>query len=158
MVGDDSLKKVCFIASSGGHYEQLMMLKDLMNKYDSFIVTEKTEYSSSIQGRKTYLIKQVNRKEILFIYNMVVNFFKSLGIFLKERPDVVISTGALSVIPMCIIAKVFRRKIIFIESFAKVTSPTMTGKFIYKFADQFYIQWEELRSVYKNAIYKGGIY
>ncbi len=158
MVGDDSLKKVCFIASSGGHYEQLMMLKDLMNKYDSFIVTEKTEYSSSIQGRKTYLIKQVNRKEILFIYNMVVNFFKSLWIFLKERPDVVISTGALSVIPMCIIAKVFRRKIIFIESFAKVTSPTMTGKFIYKFADQFYIQWEELRGIYKNAIYKGGIY
>ena len=82
-----------------------MMLKDLMNKYDSFIVTEKTEYSSSIQGRKTYLIKQVNRKEILFIYNMVVNFFKALWIFLKERPDVVISTGALSVIPMCIIAK-----------------------------------------------------
>ena len=77
---------------------------------------------------------------------------------LSNLDNVVISTGALSVIPMCIIAKVFRRKIIFIESFAKVTSPTMTGKFIYKFADQFYIQWEELRSVYKNAIYKGGIY
>lgn len=152
------MKKVCFIASSGGHYEQLMMLKDLMDKYDSFIITEKTKYSSSAKGRKTYLLKQVNRKEILFIYNMTINFFKSLWIFLKERPDIVISTGALAVIPMCLIAKMFRRKIIFIESFAKVTSPTLTGKFIYKFADRFYIQWEELRSVYKNAIYKGGVY
>lgn len=152
------MKKVCFIASSGGHYEQLMMLKELMDKYESFVVTEKTRYSSSIKGRKTYLLRQVNRKEALFIYNITVNFFKSLWIFLKERPDIVISTGALAVVPMCIIAKIFRKKIIFIESFAKVTSPTMTGKFIYKFADQFYIQWEELRSIYKNAIYKGGVY
>jgi len=157
-VGDGILKKVCFIASSGGHYEQLMMLKELMDKYESFVVTEKTRYSSSIKGRKTYLLRQVNRKEALFIYNITVNFFKSLWIFLKERPDIVISTGALAVVPMCIIAKIFRKKIIFIESFAKVTSPTMTGKFIYKFADQFYIQWEELRSIYKNAIYKGGVY
>lgn len=157
-MGDGILKKVCFIASSGGHYEQLMMLKELMDKYESFVVTEKTRYSSSIKGRKTYLLRQVNRKEALFIYNITVNFFKSLWIFLKERPDIVISTGALAVVPMCIIAKIFRKKIIFIESFAKVTSPTMTGKFIYKFADQFYIQWEELRSIYKNAIYKGGVY
>ncbi|MBE6049615.1 MAG: polysaccharide biosynthesis protein [Clostridium sp.] len=135
-----------------------MMLKELMDKYESFVVTEKTRYSSSIKGRKTYLLRQVNRKEALFIYNITVNFFKSLWIFLKERPDIVISTGALAVVPMCIIAKIFRKKIIFIESFAKVTSPTMTGKFIYKFADQFYIQWEELRSIYKNAIYKGGVY
>lgn len=157
-MGDGILKKVCFIASSGGHYEQIMMLKDLMDKYDSFVVTERTKYSSSDKGRKTYLLRQVNRKEVLFIYNMTINFFKSLWIFFKEGPDIVISTGALAVIPMCIIAKIFRKRIIFIESFAKVTSPTMTGKFIYKFADQFYIQWEELRSVYKNAIYKGGVY
>ena len=34
--------KICFAASSGGHYEQLMMLKPLMKKYPSFVVTEKT--------------------------------------------------------------------------------------------------------------------
>ena len=37
--------KVCFAASSGGHYEQLLMLKPLMEKYDSFIITEKTSYA-----------------------------------------------------------------------------------------------------------------
>ena len=40
--------KICFAASSGGHYEQLMMLKPLMEKYDSFVITEKTDYTLSV--------------------------------------------------------------------------------------------------------------
>lgn len=150
-------KKICFIASSGGHFEQLMMLKPLMKKHKCFIVTEKTNYSVNID-EKLYYLNQVNRHEVKFILLMILNIFKALKIFFTEKPDIVISTGALSVIPMCIICKVFRKKIIFIESFAKITSPTLTGKLIYKFADQFYIQWESLREFYPTAINKGGIY
>ena len=89
---------------------------------------------------------------------MMANTLKSIKIFFKERPDVIISTGALSTIPMCVFAKVLKKKIIFIESFAKVTSPTLTGKLIYKFADQFYVQWEQMKECYPKAIFKGGIY
>lgn len=152
------MKKVCFIASSGGHFEQIMMLKPLMQKHDSFVVTEKTNYSVSNEDIQFYYLKQVNRHEIKFIYYMIINSIKTLKIFLKEKPDIVISTGALATIPMCLLAKIFKKKLIFIESFAKITSPTLTGKLIYKFADQFYIQWEELRKIYPEAIYKGGIY
>ena len=152
------MKKICFIASSGGHFEQIMMLKPLMKKHDSFVVTEKTNYSVSNEDIPFYYLKQVNRHEIKFIYYMIINSIKTLKIFLKEKPDVVISTGALSTIPMCLLAKIFRKKLIFIESFAKIKSPTLTGKLIYKFADQFYVQWEEMKKVYPEAIYKGGIY
>ena len=152
------MKKICFIASSGGHFEQIMMLKPLMEKYKSFVVTEKTNYSVSNNDIKLYYLKQVNRHEVKFIPYMLINTIKTLGIFFKEKPDVVISTGALATIPMCITAKLFRKKIIFIESFAKVDSPTLTGKLVYKFADQFYVQWEDMKEFYSNAIYKGGIY
>lgn len=152
------MKKICFIASTGGHFEQLMMLKPLMDKNDSFIVTEKTSYSPIKEHRKVYFLKQVNRHEKSFIPNMIVNFIRTLRIFIKEKPDVVISTGALATIPMCLISKAFRKKLIFIESFAKITSPTLTGKLIYKFADKFYVQWEEMLKIYPNAIFKGGIY
>lgn len=152
------MKKICFIASTGGHFEQLMMLKPLMNKYDSFIVTEKTHYSAVKNNEKVYYLKQVNRNEKSFIFKMITNSFITIKIFLKEKPDVVISTGALATIPMCIISKIFRKRLIFIESFAKVNTPTLTGKFLYKFADQFYVQWEEMLKIYPNAIYKGGIY
>lgn len=61
-------------------------------------------------------------------------------------------------IPMCLLTKMFGGKLIYLESFAKVTSPTVSGKFLYKKADRFYVQWESMKEIYPNAIYKGGIY
>lgn len=150
--------KICFAASSGGHYEQLMMLKPLMEKYESFILTEKTFYNVKSDKKKYYFLKQVNRKEKTFIWNMLINMIYSIYIFIKEKPDLVICTGVLATIPMCLIAKLAHRKLIYIESFAKVTSPTETGKLLYKFADRFYVQWEDMLKIYPNAIYMGGIY
>ncbi|WP_293982736.1 PssD/Cps14F family polysaccharide biosynthesis glycosyltransferase [uncultured Clostridium sp.] len=150
--------KICFISSSGGHFEQLMMLKPLMDKYKSFIVTEKTNYKVSGGNRTIYYLDQVNRNEKLFVLKMIKNSLKTLKIFIKEKPDVIITTGVLSAIPMCIIGKIFRKKLIYIESFAKVNTPTLTGKLIYKFADQFYVQWRDMLKIYPEAIYRGGIY
>lgn len=150
--------KIAYIASSGGHLEQLLMLRPLMDKYESCVITEKTAYKASPTGQTTYYVQQVNRHEWAFIPKMIGIAFKSLYIFLKERPDVVISTGALAVIPFCLIAKLFGKKLIFIESFAKVTSGNLTGKFLYRFADRFYVQWESMLKVYPKAIYRGGIY
>ena len=150
--------KICFAASSGGHYEQLLMLKPLMEKYDSFVLTEKTDYVSAVKGQKMYYLLQVNRREKSFIVRMICNVFRSLWIYLKERPDVVVCTGVLAMIPMCLLAKFFGKKLIYIESFAKVTSGTETGKLLYRFADEFYVQWEPLLEVYPKAVYLGGIY
>lgn len=150
--------KICFAASTGGHFEQLLMLKPLMEKYDSFVITEETAYKAEVKGQKMYYMKMVNRKEATFLPRMIVNTFRSLKIFLQEKPDVVICTGVLAMIPICLISKLAGKKLIFIESFAKVTSPTLTGKLLYKFADQFYVQWEQMLEIYPKAIYLGGIY
>ena len=152
------IKKICFAASSGGHLEQLMMLKPLMNKYNSIIVTEKTTYAAVPDGIKLYYLEQVNRKEKTFVYHMIKNLFMSLKIFIAEKPDMVICTGVLAMIPLCIIAKLSGKKLIYIESFAKVTSGTLTGKLLYRFADRFYVQWEQMLQIYPKAIFLGGIY
>ena len=157
-MSDDKEVKLCFAASSGGHYEQLLMLKPLMEKYDSFIITEETAYKSKVKGQKMYYMKQVNRKEKSFVPRMISNTFRSLKIYRKEKPDVVICTGVLAMIPMCLIAKLHGKKLIYIESFAKVTSATLSGKLLYRFADQFYVQWPQMKEIYPNAIYLGGIY
>lgn len=150
--------KICFAASSGGHFDQLMMLRPLMEQHDSFIVTEKTAYETNVQGIKTYYMIQVNREEINCLLKLLVNTFKSLRLYFAEKPDVIICTGVLAMIPLCLICKLFGKKLIFIESFAKVTSPTRSGKLLYRFADQFYVQWPQMLEVYPDAIYVGGIY
>lgn len=158
IMGNEKKIKICFAASSGGHYEQLMMLKPLMEKHDSFVITEKTDYNVEIKNEKTYYMKQVNRREKDCIWKMIQNIWKSIKIYRKEKPDIVITTGVLAMIPICLIAKLMKKKLIYIESFAKVTSPTETGKLLYKFADQFYVQWKPMLKYYPKAIYLGGIY
>ncbi len=150
--------KICFAASTGGHFEQLMMLRPLMEKHDSFILTEKTDYSVVKDTDRIYYLAQVNRKEKSWLFAMLANAFRSLGIFLKERPDAIICTGVLATIPMCLLCRLLGKQLIYIESFAKVTSPTETGKLMYKFAHRFYVQWESMLEIYPNAIYLGGIY
>ena len=149
-------KKVCLISSSGGHYEQLLMLNKLENNYDVYIITEKTKYNKKKEGI-SYLT-QVNREEKMFIVKFFMVFIQSLYLFFTIKPDIIISTGALACIPMLLIGKVFSKKVIFIESFAKTNSPTKTGKLMYKYADVFIIQWESLKTVYPRAIYLGSVY
>lgn len=150
--------KICFAASSGGHYEQLLMLKPLMEKYDSFVITEQTLYKTAIKNQKMYYLCQVNRKEKSFLFRMIINLVRSIRIYMIEKPDVVVCTGVLATIPICLLAKLAGKKLIYIESFAKVTSATETGKLMYKFADQFYVQWEQMLDIYPDAICLGGIY
>lgn len=150
--------KIVFAASSGGHLEQLLMLRPLMEKYDSVLVTEKTDYSAGDMGIKTYYMRQINRKEAMFLPKLVANTWRSLVLIVKERPKVMITTGVLAVIPLALLMKLFGGKLIYIESFAKVCSKNLTGNLLYRFADQFYVQWEEMLKLYPNAIYKGGIY
>lgn len=157
-MGKDGKIKLCFAASSGGHYEQLLMLRPLMERYSSFVITEETRYQSQIPGITTYYLKQVNRREWSFLPRMLVNGVRSVKIYRKEKPDVVICTGVLAMIPICLLSKIAGRKLIYIESFAKVTSPTLTGKLLYRFADQFYVQWPQMLDIYPEAIYLGGIY
>lgn len=158
MKQDKKRIKIMFAASSGGHLEQLLMLKPLMEKYDSILVTEKTKYGTGKTDVKTYYVRQINRKELMFVPKMIGNTVKSLWILIKERPTVMITTGVLATIPFALLMKLFGKKLIYIESFAKVTSKTLSGKLLYKYADQFYVQWEEMLKLYPNAIYKGGIY
>ena len=86
------------------------------------------------------------------------NVFKSIYLFFKINPKVVITTGTHTAVPMCYIAKLFRRKIIFIETFANSKTKTMAGKMIYPIADEFIVQWESMLELYPDATYGGWIY
>jgi len=150
--------KIGFAASSGGHLEQLMMLKTLMEKYPSFTLTEKGSFLSSKTVNKKIELKQINRKEKFFLFKFLIIFLKSYKIYKQEKPDLIITTGALITIPIALITKIHGGKIIYIESFAKIDSLTITGKIMYKIADEFIVQWPNLKDKYSNAVYGGGIY
>lgn len=150
--------RVCLASSSGGHFEQLMMLKPLIEKYNGYIVTEKSGYDVEVGNIQVKYVLPINRTDKTFILKFLVNIVKSFFIVMTDKPDYIISTGALAAVPLMIWTKCFGGKVIYIESFAKIDSPNISGKIAYKFADQFYVQWESMKKFYPKAICKGGIY
>lgn len=148
--------KILFTSSSGGHLEELLQLSKLIDK-ESVIVTE-GKPSIEPKFKKKYFVKQLNRKENHFFLSFILLSIHEFHILRIEKPDIIISTGALVTVPICIFAKLMRKKVIYIESFARITTPSLTGKILYHFADLFVVQWKELLDVYPKAKYFGGIF
>ena len=148
--------KLCLISSSGGHFEQLKMLKKLGKKYDIYIVTEKTEYDEDCD----YTLPAGSSSKLVSMWHLFLNVFLSLKLFLKEKPDAVLSTGTMVAFPTILWAKIFGKKVIYIETFARVYGGTRAGKFVYKhhLYDLFIYQWETQKDEYPDGVYGGGIY
>ena len=135
-------KKVLFISSTGGHLEELMQLKTMFDKYDYYIVTEKTKSNLGLRekykGRISYLIYgsySTLGKKIIYPFKLLLNSLISLFLFIKIRPKYIVTTGAHTAGPMCCIGKIFKSKSIYIETFANSKTKSKSGSIIYKFAD-----------------------
>lgn len=151
--------KIGLVSSTGGHFSELLQLVPGIEGFEYFIVTEENSSSSSIcEDHPVHFLRQQERKDIFFFNVFLSNIYRSFKILLKEKPDVIISTGAGATVPICLLGKLLRKRLIFIESFAKVNSPTLTGRIVYRFSDKFYIQWQELKKFYPKAEYRGKIY
>lgn len=153
--------KVVYIASSGGHLTQLLNLSPSFDKFESYLITEKDISTSNIHydSLKVYYLPET-RKNNIFKY--IAGNFESLLIsifyFYKIKPDVIISTGAGISVYICYLAKLLKKKVVFIETFAAIQGKSKAGKLIYPIADRFYIQWESMKKYYPKAIFKGTLY
>lgn len=154
------MTKVMFISSMGGHLSELKML-DFEN-YDYSIVTEKSDADIDLKdkyGDKVhFLIYGTRRTPFRYFFILIFNLFISLYLFLKIRPEVIVTTGTHTAVPMCYIAKIFGKKVIWIETFANKESKTLAGRLVYPIADTFVVQWEEMKKIYPKAKYWGWIY
>lgn len=154
--------KIVFIASTGGHLEELLQLKPLFEKNDSYLITEKTKSTESLKnqyGEKVSFLVYGSKDHLFtYLFKFLFNSLKSFYLFLKIRPKVIVTTGTHTAVPLCYIAKLFGRKIIFIETFANINSKTLSGRLVYPIADLFIVQWEELLELYPKAIYGGWIF
>jgi UDP-N-acetylglucosamine:LPS N-acetylglucosamine transferase len=139
----------------------MLRLLPAFEGYKLMLVTEDKPGTKKLEvGFDVYRIPALSRSASFRGMGMImmglVGAFRCLC---RMRPRLVVSTGAGSCVPLLLIAKyVFRSKVIFIESFSKVKTPTATGRFAYRFADIFIVQWPSLLLYYPRAKYLGGVY
>ena len=155
-------KKILFISSGGGHLSEMMRLSSMFEKYEYYIMTEKTKTTEWLKkkykGKVSYLLYATKKEFYIYPLVLLINSFISLFMFIKERPKVIITTGTHTAGPMCYIGKILGAKIIFIETYANRTTKTVTGKLIYPIADLFLVQWEDMLKLYPKAKYWGCVY
>ena len=148
--------KVCLVGSSGGHLTYLYMLKDFWKDKDRFWVTfDKEDARSILKNEKVISCYYPTNRNIK---NLIKNTFLAIRILLKEKPDLIISSGAAVAVPFFYIGKILGAKLIYIEVFDRIDKPTVTGKLVYPIADKFIVQWEEQKKVYPKAINLGSIF
>lgn len=154
-------KKVLFISSTGGHLSELLQLKPLFKKYNSYLITEKTKSTVGLKEKYesvNYLVYGTKDHKFSYIFKFTYNIIKSFILYLKIRPEVIVTTGTHTAVPICYIGKLLGSKIIFIETFANSKTKTLSGKLIYPIANTFVVQWKEMLELYPKAIYAGWIY
>jgi UDP-N-acetylglucosamine:LPS N-acetylglucosamine transferase len=141
--------KLCLVSSSGGHLLQLYVLEEWWSKYERFWVTFKKEDAVSLLQRERvyWAYFPTNRN----IKNLIRNTYLALKILFKEKPDIIVSTGAGVAVPFFYVGKLMKAKLIYIEVFDRIDSPTLTGKLVYPITNIFLLQWEEQKKFYPRG-------
>ncbi len=152
----DKKLKICLVGSSGGHLTHLYMLKKFWESKDRFWVTfNKTDANSTLKGEKIYYCYYPTNRNII---NLIRNTFLAIRVLKKERPNLIISSGAAVAVPFFYIGKMLGAKTVYIEVFDRIDKSTLTGKLVYRVTDKFIVQWDEMKEVYPKAINLGSIF
>lgn len=148
--------KVCLAFNQGGHYVESMQILEALNDFDLCFATVRAVTTQGLNNVHFF----VDTTEHNVIPPLILDTLISMQMLWKERADVIITTGAEVFIPLCYVAKLlFGSKILFIETFARMTSPSFTGRAVYPISDVFLVQWKNLLSFYgKKARYVGKVF
>lgn len=148
--------KICLVGSSGGHLTHLYMLKPFWKNKERFWVTfDKEDARSILKGEKLYPCYYPTNRNIK---NLIKNTVLAVKVLIKEKPDLIISSGAAVAVPFFWIGKLMGAKLIYIEVFDRIDKPTLTGKLVYPIVDKFIVEWDEMKKVYPKAVNFGSIF
>jgi len=147
--------RICLVASAGGHLSQLLKIVRPWQGHETFVVTTSEAVRANLQRFGTvYVVGECNREHGLRVIRV---FVKCLAALWREKPDVVLSTGAAPGCICCFLGKLRGARIIWVDSITNVERPSLSGRLVRPIADLFLVQWPELAQRYRGAEYVGTI-
>lgn len=150
-------KKILLAASAGGHLSQLLQVRSAWGDYKNCVYVSSSEAVREklmILG-KTYITKECNRQQPVRTLKVLI---QSFDIVIRERPYIIISTGAAPGLLCCFWAKLLcRSKIVWLDSIANTQTLSMSGRLIKPFADLILTQWGDVAVKYRNVEYTGSV-
>lgn len=154
-------KKIAIVFGYGGHQKQMIILSSLLeSKFEILAIFTKGDYVKNELKEKYRHVyvkspRISNEGYLLLFLNTLYCLFQSLRVLIIEKPAAIVSCGPSTAFPVMFAGKITGSKTIFIESWSKVRTKSLTGKLLHPIADLFIVQWEELLPKYRKAIYRG---
>jgi len=145
--------KIALVCSHGGHLSEIMELADAYSGHDAFFITYDAPRTRVLAERK-YLLRNIGFNPFL----MAIAAAQIMLILLWERPHIILSTGAEIAIPAFYIGRLLSARTIYVETVARVVTPSLTGRWVYPVTNAFFVQWPDLLACYgPKAQHKGGM-
>jgi UDP-N-acetylglucosamine transferase subunit ALG13 len=142
--------KVLLVCPSGGHLSQIRALASSYIGHPHFyVINMPIVEAPDMQGR-TQIITLSQRD-----WKFLINLFEAYSIIRREKPRVILTTGGGFSVAFTLVGKLFGVKTVYVETVAKVTVPTETGRIMYILADRFFYQWPYLKSFFPRGKYVG---
>jgi len=134
-------RKVLAVASSGGHWTQLLRVMPALTSFEVVFVTVLKSYRAEVPGNRFYLVNDANRWNKLRLVTLAIRIAWIIG---KERPEVVLSTGAAPGYFALLFGRLFGAKTIWIDSITNIERLSMAGSLVGRHADLWLTQWPHL--------------
>ncbi len=141
--------RLLLVGSSGGHLAQLTALEPWSRAHDRHWVCFDTPDAVSILASEQ--VTWAHHPTTRNVPNLVRNLALAWKVLRRERPDVVISTGAGVAVPFFVLGRLTGVPTLFLEVYDRLDTPTLTGRLCRPFATRMLVQWEEQRSLYRDA-------
>lgn len=147
--------KIALVASAGGHLTQLLKLRPVWKGHPVMFVTTTEVGRSKLASEETvYVLGECNRQQPILTLKV---FFRCLRILARERPKIILSTGAAVGFLTCFFGKLMGAKVIWVDSIANARRLSMSGRMIRPFADLILSQWPDVAARYPNVKYIGSL-
>lgn len=146
-------QRVLLVGSSGGHLAQLVALAPWWRGRHRHWVTFRTP--DAVGQLAEEVVTWAHHPTTRNIPNLLRNTAQAVGVLRRERPHVVVTTGAGVALPYFVLAKLVGVRTVYIEVYDRMDSRTLTARLCRPFTDLFCVQWEEQRRLYPGAVVVG---
>ncbi len=147
--------KIALVCTQGGHLTETLQVMEAFEGNEVFFVTHYSPRDEELHRiAPAYFCANIGERPLVFLRT----FGWALRLLLRERPQVIFSTGSEIALPFFFWGKVMGIKTIFLESWCRVYSLSRTGKLAYPLVDEFWVQWPQLlEACGPKAKYRGGV-
>jgi len=148
-------RPVLLVASSGGHLLQLLTLRAAWHGLPTIWVSNDKEDARSLLAaeRAHFLPGPYSRN----IRSLIANLVLAVRLVVRERPATVLTTGADIAVPFAWVGRLFGAKVVYVESFTRIETVSLSCKLIKPVANRVYVQWPELLAALPDARFVGAV-